>query len=161
MRSHRSAARPGEAARFEQPKILVKDTTKDFACTYEEGTYYAKDVLIVIPKVGVTPYDLKALAGIINSKALGFFYRTTFKTLHVQNGELASLPLPLLDFQRNLDKVAHERLVSLVAQMLEAEDKKRGLRPMPTAPTSVTVSTHSIRGLTNWSISSTSLKRTM
>jgi hypothetical protein len=31
--------------------VLVKDTTKDFACTYEDGTFYVKDVLIVIPKI--------------------------------------------------------------------------------------------------------------
>jgi hypothetical protein len=50
MRAHRTTARPGEPARFGQPKVLVKDTTKDFACTYEPGQYYVKDVLIVIPK---------------------------------------------------------------------------------------------------------------
>ena len=124
MRAHRTTARPGEAARFEQPKVLVKDTTKDFACTYEPGKYYVKDVLIVIPKQNVPGYDLRALAGIINSKALRFFYRTTFKTLHVQNKELASLPLPRFDLTKKEDKEAHEHLVELVAQMLEAQERR-------------------------------------
>lgn len=125
MKAHRSTARPGEADRFEQPKVLVKDTTKDFACTYEDGTHYVKDVLIVIPKQGVTAfYDLKALAEIINSKALRFFYRTTFQTLHVQSGELASLPLPPLDPRNKEEKAAHDRLGSLVGQMLQAQEQR-------------------------------------
>ena len=125
MTAHRSTARPGEAARFEQPKVLVKDTTKDFACTYEDGTYYVKDALIVIPKPGAAvTYDLKALAGIINSKVLWFFYRTTFQTLHVQNKELASLPLPALDLKSQEGKTAHDRLASLVGQMLQAQEQR-------------------------------------
>jgi hypothetical protein len=76
-----------------------------------------------IPKPGVTAYDLKALVGIINSKALRFFYRTTFKTLHVQNKELASLPLPTLNLKKKEGKAAHDRLVTMVEQMLQAEDQ--------------------------------------
>ena len=124
MRAHRTTARPGEAARFEQPKVLVKDTTKDFASTYESGEYYVKDVLIVIPKKNLTAYDLRALAGIINSKALRFFYRTTFKTLHVQNRELASLPLPTFDLTRTEDKEAYQHLIELVSQMLDAQERR-------------------------------------
>ena len=41
-----------------------------------------------------------------------FYYRTTFPTLHVQNEELASLPLP------KLFPSAHDRIVTLVEQML-------------------------------------------
>jgi hypothetical protein len=95
MRRHRKTARPGEAERFEQPKILVKDTSTDFGCAYDEEHYYVKDVLIVTPRSGKNSgIDLRALVGILNSKLMYFYYRTTFPTLHVQNEELASLPLP-------------------------------------------------------------------
>ena len=124
MRSNRPTARPGEPRRFEQPKVLVKDTSSDFACTYEPGEFYVKDVLIVIPKEDVTPiYDLKFVAGVVNSKALHFYYRTTFQTIHVQNEELASLPLPKVDFKKAADKTRHDRLVDLVEQMLAAKQK--------------------------------------
>ena len=124
MRSNRPTARPGEPRRFEQPKVLVKDTSSDFACTYEPGEFYVKDVLIVIPKEDVTPiYDLKFVAGVVNSKALHFYYRTTFQTIHVQNEELASLPLPKVDFKKPADKSRHDRLVELVEQMLAAKAK--------------------------------------
>ena len=124
MRAHRSTARPGEPRRFEQPKVLVKDTSSDFACTYEAGDYYVKDVLIVIPKEDLKPnYDLRFVTAVINSKALHFYYRTTFQTIHVQNSELASLPLPKIIFSNPADKSRHDRLVELVEQMLVAKAK--------------------------------------
>lgn len=118
MRAHKPTARPGEPARFEQPKLLVKDTSKDFGATYEDGTHYVKDVLIVLPRPGVPAYDLKALLGILNSQALRFYYRSTFPTLHVQSKELASLPLPRFDLATRTGRAAHDRLVALVEQRL-------------------------------------------
>jgi type I restriction-modification system DNA methylase subunit len=127
MRGHRKTARPGEPRRFEQPKVLVKDTSSDFACTYEADGFYAKDVLIVIPKEGITPnYDLQFVAAVINSKALRFYYRTTFQTIHVQNEELASLPLPRIQFTDKTNIAQHERVVSLVGQMLAAKKQLSG-----------------------------------
>jgi hypothetical protein len=122
MRSLHSTARPGEPSRFEQAKVLVKDTSKDFACTYEPGKHYVKDVLIVIPKQGKpSSYDLRFIAGVINSRALYFYYRTTFKTIHVQTEELADIPLPILDLATAKDRSKHDRLVRLVTGMLTAK----------------------------------------
>ncbi|MEZ5413898.1 MAG: TaqI-like C-terminal specificity domain-containing protein [Opitutaceae bacterium] len=119
MRAHRKTARPGEPRRFEQPKILVKDTSSDFGCTYDASHYYVKDVLIVVPKVeGTSQVSLKALCGILNSKLLKFYYRTTFPTLHVQSEELASLPLPL----ESSSKPRHDTLVAHVERMLKLHE---------------------------------------
>lgn len=124
MRAHRKTARPGERARFEQPKVLVKDTTKDLGATWEDGTHYVKDVLIVLPRPDTPAYDLKALLGVLNSQAMRFYYRTTFPTLHMQNRELASLPLPRLDLNARPDRAAHDRLVALVDQRLDLEARR-------------------------------------
>ena len=122
MREHRQTARPGESARFEQPKVLVKDTSKLFAGTYDDSHYYVKDVLIIIPHAdNPSPYDLRFVTGIVNSRALSFYYRSTFQTLHVQRGELASLPLPPLDFTNFECNAAHDKIVRLVDAMLEAQ----------------------------------------
>jgi hypothetical protein len=124
MRAHRQTARPGEPRRFEQPKVLVKDTSSDFAGTYEPDGFYVKDVLIVIPKEGISPnYDLRFVAAVINSKALHFYYRTTFQTIHVQNEELASLPLPKIKFEDKTEIARHDKLVALVEQMLAAKQQ--------------------------------------
>jgi len=122
MRADHATARPGEPYRFEQAKVLVKDTSTDFACTYDSGKYYVKDALIVIPKDSATQnYDLRFVAGVINSKALRFYYRTTFQTIHVQNEELASLPLPRVDFSHKMERVKHDQIVLLVEQILSAK----------------------------------------
>lgn len=129
MRAHRKTARPGEPERFEQPKVLVKDTSTDFACAYDSENFYVKDVLIIIPLGGVQGApDLRFVAGVINSRALRFYYRTTFKTLHVQNEELASLPLPLLDLTKAGDRLKHDLLVRLVDQIQEATRKAASAR---------------------------------
>jgi hypothetical protein len=54
---------------------------------------------------------------------LYFYYRTTFKTIHVQNEELASLPLPKIEFSNKADKARHDKLVSLVERMLETRQQ--------------------------------------
>ncbi len=127
MRAHRQTARPGEPRRFEQPKVLVKDTSADFACTYDPDSFYVKDVLIVIPKAEAKQFcDLRFVAGVINSKALHFYYRTTFQTLHVQNEELASLPIPRINLDDPPDKAKHDRMVELVEQMLAVRKQLAG-----------------------------------
>jgi hypothetical protein len=124
MRAHRSTARPGEPERFEQPKVLVRDTTTDFSSTYDDNNYYVKDVLIVLPREDVIAnYDLRFVTGILNSKALWFFYRTTFDTLHVQQEELSSLPLPRLDLTQRTDRDRHKSMIGLVTQMLAAQQQ--------------------------------------
>ena len=119
MRQHKPTARPGEAARFEQPKVLVKDTSKDFGCTYDDENYYVKDVLVVIPKQNTTAstsLSLLTLTGILNSKLMKFYYRTTFPTLHVQAGEVADLPLP-----EEISQAQQQTISSLVENILTAK----------------------------------------
>jgi hypothetical protein len=119
MRRNKMTARPGEPARFEQPKLLVKDTSADFGCTYDAENFYVKDVLIVVPSDSDSSFiSLRALCGLLNSKVLKFYYRTTFPTLHVQNEELASLPLPSVSPEKS-SKAQHDAIVAHVERMLK------------------------------------------
>ena len=92
MRKNRKTARPGSKERFEQPKVLVRDTGGGLKCTFENEDYYVKDVIILSDGEGNTS-ALKMLAAILNSKVMKFYYETTFPTLHVQSDELAMLPI--------------------------------------------------------------------
>ena len=91
MRRHRRTARPGTAARFEQPKVLVRDTGGGLQCAFDDERYYVKDVLIVASR-SKDRRELLYLTGLLNSRLMRFYYETSFPTLHVQRGELASLP---------------------------------------------------------------------
>lgn len=93
MRRNKATARPGTAERFEQPKVLVRDTGGSLMATFDGDHYFAKDVLIVGDPQQRAEI-LKFLAALLNSKAMRWFYETTFPTLHVQRDELASLPIP-------------------------------------------------------------------
>ncbi len=92
MRLHRKTARPGDAERYEQPKILVRDTGGGLRGTFDNEWYYVKDVLIIV-HISKSSNLLKKLIGIINSSLMSFYYNTSFPTLHVQRNELASLPI--------------------------------------------------------------------
>ncbi|MBI5770019.1 MAG: N-6 DNA methylase [Verrucomicrobia bacterium] len=93
MIAHRQTARPGTSDRFEQPKILVRDTGDGLMATFDGESFFVKDVLVV-SDASKNVLVLKTLLGLLNSSSLKFYYETSFPTLHVQRDELASLPLP-------------------------------------------------------------------
>ncbi|MBN2389159.1 MAG: N-6 DNA methylase, partial [Anaerolineae bacterium] len=118
MRAHRMTARPGTSERFEQPKILVRDTGGGLQATFDEKNYYVKDVIVV----SLSSKDRKRLlflTGLINSTLMRFYYETSFPTLHVQRDELASLPIRTIDFDDPADVARHDRVVALVERMLD------------------------------------------
>ena len=117
MRLNKSTARPGTADRFEQPKVLVRDTGGGLMATYDDSAYYAKDVIIIEQKEQST-IILKVLAILLNSRLLRWYYETTFPTLHVQRNELASLPIPHLDNPIEFAALA-DSMLSLNSQLQE------------------------------------------
>ncbi len=92
MTAHRRTARPGTAARFEQPKALVRDTGGGLMCTFDGNSFFVKDVLVVA-HASKSGELLKKLVAVLNSELMRFYYETSFPTLHVQRDELASLPV--------------------------------------------------------------------
>lgn len=116
MTAHRRTARPGSPERFEQPKVLVRDTGDGLMGTFDGDNYFVKDVLVVTDK-SKRVARLKTLLGLINSTALRYYYETSFPTLHVQRNELASLPLPKAVVQTGSEPVV--RLVDVVLLLHE------------------------------------------
>jgi hypothetical protein len=121
MRLNKSTARPGTADRFEQPKVLVRDTGGGLMATYDDSAYYAKDVIIIEQKEQST-IILKVLAILLNSRLLRWYYETTFPTLHVQRDELASLPIPNLDDSEKLASFA-DTMLSLHKELQEKRSR--------------------------------------
>ena len=121
MRLNKSTARPGTAERFEQPKVLVRDTGGGLMATYDNFAYYAKDVIIIEQEERSTIL-LKALAILLNSRLLRWYYETTFPTLHVQRNELASLPIPHLENPNELAALA-DTMLSLNSQLQEKRSR--------------------------------------
>jgi adenine-specific DNA-methyltransferase len=127
MRKNRSTARPGEPARFEQPKILVRDTGGSLECMLDLENYYVKDVL-VLNKQENSDYSLFYLTGLLNSQLMRHYYETSFPTLHVQNNELAVLPIRRIDFENLAEKLGHDEIVRLVERMLALQKERQSVR---------------------------------
>ncbi len=115
MRKNKSTARPGNKKRFEQPKVLVRDTGGGLMATYDNDNYYVKDV-IIIEDEHCNESILKVLAALLNSKTLRWYYETSFPTLHVQRDELAALPIPKSVFETELRPI-----INFVDQILAAK----------------------------------------
>jgi len=116
MTAHKKTARPGTSERFEQPKVLIRDTGGALEGTYDDEGFYVKDVLVVTHSTSNASL-LKYLCGILNSRLMKFYYETSFPTLHVQRDELASLPI-VINFNDPVAKSAHDKIISLVESML-------------------------------------------
>jgi hypothetical protein len=117
MIAHRKTARPGTRERFEQPKVLVRDTGGGLQGTLDTDCYYVKDVLVVSHRAR----DVRQLAyllGLLNSRLMRFYYETSFPTLHVQRDELASLPFRQIDPSGKADSARRDRMVGLAETML-------------------------------------------
>jgi type I restriction-modification system DNA methylase subunit len=127
MREHRKTARPGEPERFEQPKILVRDTGGGLECTLDTENYYVKDVL-VLTKQANSIYSLSYIVGLLNSHLMRYYYETSFPTLHVQNSELAVLPIRRIDFGNAAEKSAHDGIVKSVEKMLALQKERQSVR---------------------------------
>jgi hypothetical protein len=127
MRVHRKTARPGTADRFEQPKVLIRDTGNALQGTFDDELYYVKDVLVLLD-VDRNAQKLKFLLGLLNSRLMKFYYETSFPTLHVQRDELASLPIRTIDFSNPEEVAQHDKLVALVENMLELQKKHHEAR---------------------------------
>jgi len=124
MRDNKKTARPGNSERFEQPKVLVRDTGGGLIVTFDDDNYYVKDVIIIENNTKSRKL-LKTLAALLNSKPLRWYYEASFPTLHVQRDELASLPIPNFIFDANaqslivpvVDKILASRKASVSSEI--------------------------------------------
>ena len=121
MRMNKTTARPGTAERFEQPKVLVRDTGGGLMATYDDSAFYVKDVIIIEDEKKSRSL-LKALAALLNSKLLRWYYETSFPTLHVQRDELASLPLHDLSGSETIATKA-DTMLSLYANLQQKRQR--------------------------------------
>jgi hypothetical protein len=104
--------------KFESPKIVYLKFQVKPAFTFDkDGNYYPNSAIFTIP--GENLY----LLGILNSK-LGWFLISNYCT-QFQNGYqlifqyLGKIPLYTPDFDNPDDKVRHDRMVTLVTEMLQ------------------------------------------
>ena len=108
------------------PKILLRKTGAPiFAALDTHGVFPEQSLYFAYPKSG-NPCDCKFYLGILNSHFFDFYYKNRLvtnadTTPQLKKVDLDSFPFPVVDFSKTFDKARHDKMVSLVDQMLAAQ----------------------------------------
>jgi type I restriction-modification system DNA methylase subunit len=135
-------ARPTFRALHESPKILVRAIAQGLLGSYDTNKYYADQKLICcvqfsflgeqkkvrLPEDYLVEkrYDDRFVLGLINSRALGYYYRVVlFGGLSILPEDVRRLPIRRINFENPSEKSAHDEIVKLVEEILALEEQYR------------------------------------
>ncbi len=126
-------AAPRDPKIFEAPeKIVCRQTGDRIICTLIDDKFICRDNLhIILPKD--CNYSLKYILGILNSSFCDFCYRATNPEkgealAQIKRQHLGQLPIRTIDFSNPEEVAKHDKLVSLVYNMLELQKKYHEVR---------------------------------
>ena len=116
---------------FEKPKIIIPAIVKSASYAFDTERNYSND------KTTIIPTGDKYLHGIMSSKAVDYFMHSIASTKQGGYFEykpmyITQLPIRTINFDDPTDMVRHDRMVTLVDQMLEL-NKKLADSKMPQA----------------------------
>ena len=103
---------------FELPKIIYPEICPKPEFTFDDSKYFANNKCFIIPRAD------KFLLGILNSKLMYFLFETNLPKLRAgffmpAYVVLKNFPIYTIDFDNPDDKTRHDRMVTLVTEMLE------------------------------------------
>ncbi|MGA2915461.1 MAG: N-6 DNA methylase [Sedimentisphaerales bacterium] len=110
------------------PKILLRQTADKILASIDyEGIWFGRSVLSILPKKD-NSYKLEYLLGLLNSKYLNYLYQNIAGEkgrvfAQVKFAKLKQLPIRLIDFSKPDEVKQHDKMVSLVDEMLELHKK--------------------------------------
>ncbi len=115
------------------PRILVREIPgqpphRIQAC-YVEKTYCNYKTILNVNPSDKTTFSMEYLCGLLNSSFLSFLYPYMSNKMLTQSfprisvGDLKKLPIRAIDFSNPQEKAQHDKLVSLVENMLELQKK--------------------------------------
>ncbi len=122
-------AEPRRSVPFDGERILVRQIPSKppylvHGVITSEPYYNDINSMIIFAPTGKMSLDF--LLGVVNSKLLSFWFQKTYDKLQrkifpqFKVKELAEFPISILNFEKQADRVSHDKMVRLVKQMLEA-----------------------------------------
>lgn len=123
-------AEPRPAANFDAPaKIVMRQTGDSIVATLDTHQFLCLNNMHVIVPKHSNP-SLKYLLGLVNSRALNWYYHTLNPEVgealaEVKRTNVAQLPMRLVDSRIPADKSRHDKLVALVDKLLGLMPKLR------------------------------------
>jgi len=116
-------AEPRPAANFDAPrKILMRQTGDSLITTIDQQKYLClNNMHVLVPKTPLP--NIVYILGVLNSWLLNWYYQTLNPEIgealaEVKKFNVAALPIRTIDFSDPDDVARHDRMVSLVEQML-------------------------------------------
>jgi predicted RNA methylase len=88
----------------------------------DDETYSAGVLLNAIPRSG--EYSLFYVMGLLNSKLVNYWYRKNFIDVSIRVVDLKQVPIRSINFSELAEKARHDKMVSLVEQMLDLHKRK-------------------------------------
>ncbi len=119
MREHRPTARPGEAERFERPKVILSRMAQGLVASMDATDLYVKDALLLALPAGPSLLYITAL---LNSRGLNHWYLSTFTTVDTHRNEVMQVPVRLIDFGNRAPRVGMPNLLAVPSSALSASD---------------------------------------
>ncbi len=119
---------PRNESIFTSPeKVIVQEIRnitlpRRIIATYDRHRLYCLQSTNVINLRGTChpPPDLKYLLGLLNSRLINWFFRTSFPSNnHIASNQLAQVPIVSVDLCDDSDKARHEQMVNRVERMLD------------------------------------------
>ncbi len=109
-------------AEFEKPKIIVPAIVRSASYAFDTESFYSND------KTTIIPTSDKYMLGLLNSKLLDFFIHSIASTKQGGYFEykpmyISKISIRTIDFSNPADQADHDRLVTLVEQMLALNQK--------------------------------------
>ncbi len=105
-------------------KIVIRQTGDSLIATLDRHQFVARDNLYTIVSRN-EEIRLAYILGLLNSCLLNWYYQKIINPeqgealAQVKRGHIARLPIRTVDFKNQSDKARHDKMVSLVDQMLE------------------------------------------
>lgn len=112
-------------------KILVPNYSTSNKFAYDNESFYTlTDTYVLVPKT--TAVSLKYVLGILNSRLMNFFYRSTTKLkrdgyMEYVNRPLSEIPIKKLNIENESEKAIHNEIVQEVDELIELSQKRMAI----------------------------------
>jgi len=128
-------AEPRYSAQYDAPaQIVIRQTGDALVATLDTEQFIVRDNLYTIVPRADNNVNLSYVLGLLNSRFLNWCYQNILNPekgealAQVKRGHLTKLPFPPIDLSEPKDKIRHDKMVSLVEQMLSLNKQLAGAK---------------------------------
>ncbi len=113
-------AGPRKLEYFLRDKIIFRSITGgSIIATFDSKFFLTNDKIHLLYTIG-NNYSMKYILGIVNSKLIGRWIKSTFNDLlEIKINQLEQIPIYKIDFSDKKEKAKHDKLVKLADEMLK------------------------------------------